>query len=151
MTTFENTYALYIHTLPKHVLEQYTEAELSTLDWFNHPDIVSGPYIVTDYDVDHYISYTANDNYWKGAPKIGKLNFRILDSSQIYAGLQSGEIDATHHTMTAIPQEDYENIEALENIDVIYGSPVTNQSVFIQTANLPDKRVRQALDNADSL
>lgn len=145
LTTFENTYAFYLHTLPKHVLSQYSEAELSTLDWFNHPDVVSGPYRVTDYDVDHYISYTANENYWKGAPKIGKLNFRILDSSQIYAGLQSGEIDVTHHTMTAIPQEDYENIEALENIDVVYGSPITNQSVFIQTANIPDKRVRQAL------
>ncbi len=47
--------------------------------------------------------------------------------------------------MTAIPQEDYENIEALDNIDVVYGSPVTNQSVFIQTKNIPDKRVRQAL------
>lgn len=145
LTTFENTYAFYIHTLPKHVLEGYSEAELSTLDWFNHPDVISGPYSVTDYDVDHYISYTANENYWKGAPKIDKLNFRILDSSQIYAGLQSGEIDVTHHTMTAIPQEDYENIEALNNVDVVYGAPITNQSVFIQTANIPDVRVRQAL------
>lgn len=145
LTTFENTYACYLHTMPSHVLEQYSEQELQTLDWFNHPDVVSGPYKVTDYDVDHYISYTANTEYWKGAPKIEKLNFRIVDSSQIYAGLQSGEIDLTHHTMTAIPQEDYESIEALENVDVIYGSPVTNQSVFIQTANIPDARVRQAL------
>lgn len=120
LTTFENTYAFYIHTLPKHILGQYSEAELSTLDWFNHPDVVSGPYRVTAYDVDHYISYTANEQYWKGAPKIGKLNFNILDSSQVYAGLQSGEIDVTHHTMTAIPQEDYENIEALENVNVVY-------------------------------
>ncbi len=145
MTTFENSYAYYIHTMPKHILGGYTEEELTTLDWFNHPDVVSGPYMLTDYDVDHYISYTANVNYWKGAPKIDNLNFRIVDSSQIYAGLQSGEIDITHHTMTAIPQEDYENIEALENVDVVYGSPVTNQSVFIQTKNIPDNRVRQAL------
>lgn len=145
LTTFENTYAFYLHTLPKHILGQYSDAELMTLDWFSHPDVVSGPYMVTSYDVDHYISYTANEQYWKGAPKIGKLNFNILDSSQIYAGLQSGEIDLTHHTMTAIPQEDYENIEALENVNVVYGSPVTNQSVFIQTENIPDARVRQAL------
>ncbi len=145
LTTFENTYACYLHTLPKHVLEQYSEQELQTLDWFNHPDVVSGPYRVTDYDVDHYISYTANTEYWRGAPRIEKLNFRIVDSSQVYAGLQSGEIDLTHHTMTAIPQEDYESIESLENVNVIYGSPITNQSVFIQTANLPDARVRQAL------
>lgn len=145
LTTFENTYACYLHTLPKHVIKKFREDELATADWFNHPDVVSGPYRVTDYDVNHYISYTANTEYWKGAPKIGKLNFKIIDSSQVYAGLQSGEIDVTHHTMTAIPQEDYESIEALDNVNVVYGSPVTNQSVFIQTANIPDARVRQAL------
>lgn len=145
LTTFQNTYARYLHTLPKHVLEQYTAEELLTLDWFNHPDVVDGPYILTEYDANHYISYEANKDYWKGAPKIEKLNIKIVDGSQVYAGLQSGEIDITHHTLTAIPQEDYESIEALENVSVVYGTPVTNQSVFVQTKNLPDARVRQAL------
>lgn len=145
LTTFENTYARYIHTLPKKVLEQLSEEELLTSDWFNKPDVVSGPFFVTDFDNDHYISYEANADYWKGAPKIDKLNIRIVDASQVYAGLQSGEIDITHHTMTAIPQEDYESIEALENVEAVYGSPITNQSAFIQTANITDARVRQAL------
>ncbi len=145
LNTFQNSYARYLLTLPKHKIEQYSEAELSTAEWFTKPDVVSGPYIVTDYDVDHYISYTANTEYWKGAPKIEKLNIRIVDGSQIYAGLQSGEIDITQHTMTDIPMQDYESIEALQNVDIIYGSPVTNQSMFIQTANIPDAKVRQAM------
>ena len=145
LTTFQSAYASYFLTLPKHVLEQYSDKELMTLDWFNHPDVVSGPYQLTDYDVNHYISYTANANYWKGAPKIEKLNIKIVDSSQVYAGLRSGEIDIALPSMTAIPQEDYENIEALDNVEVVYGAPVTNQSVFIQTANITDERVRQAL------
>lgn len=145
LTTFENTYARYIHTLPKHVLGEYSDEELLTLDWFGHPDVVSGPYRMTEYDTDHYVSYTANESYWKGAPKIGALNIKIVEGSQIYSGLQSGEIDITHHTMTAIPQEDYESIEALENAEAVYGLPITNQSAFIQTANVPDARVRQAL------
>jgi peptide/nickel transport system substrate-binding protein len=145
LTTFENTYACYIHTLPKHVIEQFDEASIATEEWFNSPDVVDGPYRLVDYDTDHYISYEANTAYWKGAPNIDKLNFKIVDSTQILAGLQSGEIDLTHPTMTAIPQQDYESIEALEGVDVIYGSPVTNQTIFIQTANLPDARVRQAL------
>ncbi len=145
LTTFENTYARYIHTMPKHIIEQFSEEELLTADWFNKPDVISGPFFLTDYDNDHYISYEANADYWKGAPKIDKLNIKIMDASQIYAGLQSGEIDITHHTMTAIPQEDYDSIEALENVEVVYGSPITNQSAFIQTANVTDARVRQAL------
>ncbi len=145
LTTFQNSYGRYLHILPKHVIEKFGENELISNDWFNRPDVISGPYFLTDYDADHYISYTANTDYWKGAPKIDKLNFKIVDGSQIYSGLQSGEIDITQHTMTAIPQEDYESIEALKNVTVIYGSPVTNQSAFIQTANISDERVRQAL------
>lgn len=145
ITTFENSYARYLLTLPKHVVEQYSEEELSTAEWFNHPDVVSGPFIVTDFDVDHYISYEANKDYWKGAPKIDKLNIKIVDGSQLYAGLQSGEIDITQQTMSDIPQEDYESVEALDNVEVVYGSPVTNQSVFIQTKNVPDVKVRQAM------
>lgn len=145
LTTFQNSYGRYLHILPKHVIEQFAESELTSNNWFNQPDVISGPYFLTGYDADHYISYTANTDYWKGAPKIDKLNFKIVDGSQIYAGLQSGEIDITQHTMTAIPQEDYESIEALKNVTVVYGSPVTNQSAFIQTANIPDERVRQAL------
>ena len=145
LTTFENSYARYLLTLPKHVIEKYTEEELSTAEWFNQPDVISGPFYVTEFDVDHYISYKANPDYWKGAPKIDKLNIKIVDGSQLYAGLQSGEIDITQHTMSVIPPEDYASVEALDNVDVVYGSPVTNQSMFIQTANVPDVRVRQSM------
>ena len=145
LTTFENTYARYIHTLPKHIIEKFSEEELLTTEWFNKPDVINGPFYLTDYDNNHYISYEANQDYWKGAPKIDKLNIKIVDASQVLAGLQSGEIDITHHTLTAIPQKDYQSLEALENVDVVYGAPITNQSAFIQTANIKDARVRQAL------
>lgn len=49
----------------------------------------------------------------RAAPKIDKLNIKIVDGSQLYAGLQSGEIDITQQTMSDIPQEDYESVEAL--------------------------------------
>ncbi len=145
LTTFNNTYGRYLRALPKSVIEQYSEEELLTADWFNQPDVINGPFFLTDYDADHYISYEANEDYWKGAPKIDKLNIKIVDGSQIYAGLQSGEIDITQLTMTSIPETDYESIEQLENVTTVYGDPVTNQSVFVQTANLTDARVRQAL------
>ena len=39
----------------------------------------------------------------------------------------------------------YDSIEKLENVKTVYGAPITNQSAFVQTANIPDARVRQAL------
>ena len=118
LISFENGYARYMHILPKHVIEKFSEAELTTNEWFSHPDVVSGPYMVTDFDPEHYVSYTANTKYFKGAPKIEKLNFKIVEGSQILAGLKSGEIDVTHPTMSNIPETDYESVEAIPNVTV---------------------------------
>lgn len=145
LVTFENTYARYLMTLPKHIIGDIPEDELVSNDWFNHPDVVSGPYKVTSYDKDHYVSYEANKDYWKGAPAIDRLNIKIVDGSQLYAGLQSGEIDITQNTMSAIPLEDYESVQALDSVETSFGSPITNESLFIRTENIPDARVRQAL------
>ena len=145
LTTFQNSYGRYLHILPKHVIEKFGEDELTSNGWFDQPDVIDGPYFLVDYDLKDHISYAANPDYWKGAPKIDRLNIEIIDGSQIYSALQSGRIDITHHTLTTIPQEDYESIERLDNVNVIYGMPVTMQSAFIQTANIPDARVRQAM------
>ena len=99
LVTVENSFGRYLMTLPKHKLENIPVEELSKNEWFNHPDAVSGPYVVSEYDGNHYISYVANQNYWKGAPKINKLNIKIVEGSQLYAGLQSGEIDFVQPTM----------------------------------------------------
>ena len=47
--------------------------------------------------------------------------------------------------MSTIPAEDAQGIDALENVEVVYGMPVINQSVFIQTQKVTDARVRQAM------
>jgi peptide/nickel transport system substrate-binding protein len=145
LTTFENTYGRYILTLPKHILKDVADKDLASYDWFNAPTVVDGPYQVTDVDLQHYVSYAANENYWKGAPKINKLNIKILTSAQLLTSLQSGEIDFVQQTTGNILQEDYAGVEALDNVTVNYGSPVTNQSIFINTTSITDARIRQAI------
>jgi peptide/nickel transport system substrate-binding protein len=145
LTTFENTYGRYILTLPKHILKDIPDAELAAYEWFNAPTVVSGPYQVTDVDLQHYATYVANENYWKGAPKIKKLNIKILTSAQLLTGLQSGEVDFVQQTTGNILQEDYASVEALENITVNYGAPITNQSIFFNTTSVTDARIRQAI------
>ncbi len=145
LASFMNTYGRYIHVIPEHILGQVPESELSSYAWFDAPAVVSGPYRIVDYDRDHYVSFTANPNYFKGAPKIEKLNIKIVEPSQQYAGLRSGEIDFIQQTTGNIPNEDYVNVQSLPGITTVLGAPVTNQSVFIQTANVTDVRIRQAI------
>lgn len=145
LTTFENTYGRYILTLPKHILKDVSDKELTSYGWFNAPTVVNGPYRVTDVDLQHFVSYTANEKYFKGAPKIDKLNIKIVTSAQLLTGLKSGEIDFVQQTTGNILQEDYEGVEALANVTVNYGAPVTNQSMFFNTQSVTDARIRKAI------
>lgn len=145
LTTFENTYGRYILTVPKHILKDVNEDQLASYSWFNAPTVVNGPYKITGVDLQHYVSYEANDKYFKGAPKINKLNIKIVTAAQLLTGLQSGEIDFVQQTTGGILQEDYKSVEGLSNVTVNYGAPVTNQSIFFNTAAVTDVRIRQAI------
>lgn len=144
LTTFQNSYGRYILTVPKHILGNVPEGELAGYEWFNAPTVVNGPYRLVDYDLNHYLSYEANESYFKGAPKIEKLNIRVVAASQLLTGLKTGEIDFLPPTMASILQEDYEAVRNLEGVTASLGKPVTHQSLFINTEKV-DVRIRQAI------
>ncbi len=118
LTTFQNTYGRYILTLPKHIIESVADEDLAGYDWFNAPTAVNGPYRITSVDLQHYVSYEANDTYWKGTPKINRLNIKIVPAAQLLTGLQSGEIDFVQQTTGNILQEDYASVEA-QSVDLL--------------------------------
>lgn len=143
--TFENNFGRYMFILPEHILGSIPRDQLLTLEWFDKPDVISGPYFIVDSDLNHYIRFRANENYFLGAPKIQNLSINITTSSQLLAGLKAGEIDLVQQTMGAILLEDYEAIRALPGVTAVNGSPITNQSIFFNVKNVPDVRIRQAL------
>ena len=144
LNTFINNVATWICILPSHVLKDVPADQLLSSDWFNHPDVISGPYMLDSYDAAHYITYKANEKYFAGAPKIGTVNFRIVDGSQILAGLQAGELDMVHPS-SSIPTEDRPSVEALEGFTSQYTDPIINQMTFFNTSKITDARVRQAI------
>ena len=143
--TFMNNFGRYVLILPEHVLGDIPMEELRTHEWFNKPTVVSGPYFITGFDLNHYIHYEANQNYWQGAPRIQYLNMNVLAPAQLLAGLQAGEIDLVQQTTADIPLEDYEAVKALPNVQTVMGTPITNQSIFFNVNTVPDVRIRQAI------
>ncbi len=142
---FKTGYAQYIYTVPSHKLKDVAEDALSTYEWFSAPDVVSGPYICTAKDNDHYVSYKANTSYWKGTPKIANLNIKIVEGAQLLSGLQSGEIDVVPPLLGTINQDDYSTVLALKNVTASYGSRYAVESLFINCKAIPEKEIRQAL------
>ena len=146
LNTFLNNVATWVCILPKHAIENIPDDQLLTDSWFGHPDVVDGPYFLDDYDPAHYVSYHANENYFEGAPKIPKINFRIMQGSEILAGLKSGEIDMVHPSCS-IPVEDRDAVEKLEGFTTKYTDNIINEMTLFNTSKeyLSDPRVRQAI------
>lgn len=142
---FLNGYAQYFLTLPKHEIEKIPEAELAYSEWFNAPTVVSGPYAAKDHDANHYISFEANENYWKGKPNIKYCNFKIVSNSQLLSSMKSGEIDIIAPLLGSIPEADYEAMKTLGGVTTNYGIGITAEPLFINCEQIPDERVRQAM------
>lgn len=145
LATFLNNYLSYLFVIPQHIYADYSAEELKTTTDFNQAEVISGPYHLVDLSLDHYASYTANENYWLGEPKIKQLNLKVLQGSGLLAGLQSGEIDVIQPTMATIPVEDQAAIEGLDGYTVVYDKPLTNNLLFINQEVIPDAKVRQAI------
>lgn len=79
-----------IPILPEHIL---AEADMQTDDYFRFP-IGTGPYKMQSWDEGQSITLTANEDYFKGAPNIQEIVFKIVaDDTAKALQLQSGELD----------------------------------------------------------
>src|SRR5206468_4619116 len=90
----------------------------------------------------------ANKDYFKGAPKIDKLYFKIMPGANIVAQLQSGEIQMNYPIIGNIPLSDYEKVKNMSNVRTISGRPISYQALFFNTKTIQDARVRQAIAHA---
>ena len=76
--------------LPKHLLEG---EDMQESDFFRHP-IGTGPYKLDSWDAGQAITLVKNEDYFKGAPNIDKIIFKIVPDDNAKAiQMQSGELD----------------------------------------------------------
>lgn len=81
--------------LPEHLLEGENMQES---DFFRNP-VGTGPYRLDNWDLGQSITLVKNDDYFKGAPKIDQIIFKIVPDDNAKAmQMQSGELDLAHLT-----------------------------------------------------
>lgn len=145
LVSFLNGYAQFIAPMPAHVLADVPAKELAAYDWFTHPDVVSGPYKATSFNSNHYVTYTANDAYWRGPVSIPNVNIKIVDGAGLYAGLQSGEIDIVPPLLGTIETEDYDNIQSLSSVTSEFGDAYSVENIFFNTNIVDNENIRRAM------
>ena len=99
-----------IPIVPKHVWEKIDDP----VDFMNDNDVVgSGPFVLESYKANESISFKANPNFWRGAPKVDALQYIYYTNSdaQVQA-LKAGDVDI----VTGLNPTQYKALEGVEGI-----------------------------------
>jgi len=118
--TFEEPFAPWMGTLwhgilPAHILKPIYEADgtIDNADWNRNPSVGCGPYVFDEWESGSFARFTANENYWLGAPNIDEIFVRFVpdDASQI-AALKAGDGDlGTFFAYPDVPELEAAGVE----------------------------------------
>ncbi len=87
--------------LPEHILGKIPAAQQRTSSFGQHP-IGTGPYLLESWHHDDNVVFVTNPRWWRGAPKIPKLEFRIvLNNDARMDALEDGSADLIDNMVAA--------------------------------------------------
>lgn len=112
--------------------------------------IGTGPYILSDFVIDEYAVFEANENYWGGAPAIKTIRVKVIPDNQTrIMALEKGEIDLIFGK-NMIDADAINKYASSEDFTVELSEPTSTRQIVLNTSNeiLKDKTVRQALQHA---
>ncbi len=137
--------------MPEAAIVSPSSAESLGEEFANNP-VGSGPYIFESWTPDTEVVLTANHDYWRGAPKIEKIIYRIIpDASTRRLELENGSVDISQQNgqLYSLPVEDIKAFETNPDIEVIsLNSQIIRELAFNNnstTSPVKDLKVRQAM------
>ena len=107
----------------------------------------TGPYKLAEWVKDDRLVLAANEQYWGGKPKVGRVVWKpIPDNFARLGALQAGEVDV----ITNVPPDQVKALKEGKHTAVldVVSSRTAAFSVAAQEPPLSDERVRQALNYA---
>lgn len=130
-----------LRIVPQHYVEEIGD------DRFKLEPIGSGPYKLVKWDKDEQVVLEANEDYWRGAPAINHVVFKVIpEAATRVMSLQAGQVDIAvnipPHQMEEINNSDTAGIAAVDS------SRFLLVQFMMQAGPLADPRVRLALNLA---
>lgn len=85
--------------IPKHVLGSLKDINHAP---YNNKPIGTGPFMVERYEQGNLVKLVANPHYWRGAPKLKEIDFKIIpDENTILTQLRTHEVDFEYNAPSA--------------------------------------------------
>jgi ABC-type transport system substrate-binding protein len=132
--------------LPKHVLKDVAPDQLKAHRFSTQaPSVGAGAYVFANYQSGQFVELRANDNYFKGKPKVDRIFLKLLANDVALAQLQTGEVDFAKPAIGEI-----DRVKRDPNLTLLsVPSPsISQMAINNDRPFLKDKRVRQAMMHA---
>lgn len=113
--------------------------------WLSANTASFGPYYVTDYSPGQQVVYQANEDYYRGAPRIKRVIFKEMPTSaNRVAALQAGSVDVAEYLL---PRE-LSAIEKFPGIKIwtVFGNFIHRVEMNNTMPPFDDVKVRQAMN-----
>jgi peptide/nickel transport system substrate-binding protein len=144
MMAFHEKISFNLKAMPKHILKDADPEKLHQNEFMQNPSVSYGAFKFVSYQKNQFVELAANKDYFRGAPKLDSLFFKIMPAANLVAQLQSGEIDMNYPEIGAIAIQDFEKVKSLENITTKEGIPLNDKFIAINNSKITDKEARQA-------
>ncbi|BBM36448.1 oligopeptide ABC transporter substrate-binding protein [Pseudoleptotrichia goodfellowii] len=142
--------------LPKHHLKDVPIKDLEKSELIRSKVVTLGAYSISNSVQGESLELKANENYFKGKPKIEKAVVQVVNSNTISQALKSGEYDMALRIPTDQYKvyKDYDNLEVLGRQELYYSymgfkvghyDKEKGENIPDPNAKMADVRLRQAL------
>jgi len=147
---------IWSYALPKHIFEDIEVEDMESSDAVRKEPIGFGPYIVDTIVPGESVTYTKNEDYWRGEPNLDTVTVKVIATSTVAQALATGEVDLVDDFPSSqYPDNaDLSNVEFLANYDNYFsyvgfklGEWDFDKKEVVQNRETPleDKNLRKAM------
>ncbi|MFD1387148.1 oligopeptide ABC transporter substrate-binding protein [Oceanobacillus oncorhynchi subsp. oncorhynchi] len=107
---------IWSYALPKHIFEDIPVADMSSSDEVRVNPVGIGPFKVDSITAGESVTYTKNEDYWRGEPSLDKVTLKVIAPQTVVQALETGEVDM----VDSFPTDQYPDVvDSLTNVDFL--------------------------------
>jgi len=107
---------IWTYATPKHIFEDIPIAEQPEHDATRVNPIGYGPFKVDSIVPGESVTFTANEDYWKGTPKLDGVELSVVAPQTVAQALENGEVDM----VDTFPTDQYPDVaDSLTNVEFL--------------------------------
>lgn len=125
-----------VYIVPKHVFEKIDPANISNSDAVTKPTVTSGTYKFVSYKTNDHVELAANEEYYKGSPKLKKVFIRIMNGTNLVTELKSGNVQlAASGGIGSVPVKDLDVLKKDSKLIVKTVPSLNTQYLEVNNSN----------------